>query len=83
MAKLYTLWDADTRNILTSARDYADVLRYVRDVVEEYGEAAADHWGMIWEDEDDEDAGGLVAEGSKLAWLALTVPLPERGKLAS
>lgn len=83
MARLYTVWDADTRNMLTSARDYADALCYVRDVVREHGAAVADRWGLLWEDDEDEETGGLIAEGKKLADLALHTPLPEREKLAS
>jgi hypothetical protein len=60
----------------------ADLL-YVPDVIREHGSSAVDRWALLWEDDEDELAGRLIAEGEKRIDIPLHTPLPERETLAS
>ena len=70
--KYYELWDSETGNLVTASASRAEVLAYVRRMMIAHGPGVVEPWGLLWDDDADERAGGLVAEGSALAALALT-----------
>lgn len=69
--RYYELWSNDTANLAADGETEAELLRYVRDMIAVYGEDVASAWGLLWADDEDETAGGLIAEGKDLIEMAV------------
>ena len=74
MARMYELWDADTRNLIACSADRADMLAYVREIVGESGPGATNGLCLMWSDADDPEAGEAIATEAELRTLALNQP---------
>ena len=62
--KYYEVWDQRSRNLLGSYGAEWEALALVRELEAE--SSPVDALALIWGDEDDEDLGGQIAEGSAL-----------------
>ena len=62
--RYFEIWDQRSRNLLGSYGAEWEALALVRDLESE--SAPVDALALIWGDEDDEDLGGQIAEGSAL-----------------
>lgn len=65
----YEIWDAASGNLLGSYRDEDDALALVRRIIAAEPSSAKD-LVLEWGDDEDEGAGGLLAEADRLAELA-------------
>lgn len=70
MATYYELWDAETRNLVATFETIEQAQGYLRGMLDEFGEAAVEHLGLLVEDDDDDSVGKLLAEGSALTRFA-------------
>lgn len=62
----YELWDKPSRNLLGSYGTHQKALALAARIIAT-DPPSADRLTLDWGDDDDEDAGGLLAEGTKLA----------------
>jgi hypothetical protein len=62
--RYYEIWDQRSRNLLGSYGAEWEALALVRELESE--SAPVDALALIWGDEDDEDLGDQIAEGSAL-----------------
>ena len=70
--KYYDVWNAETGNLVASYRSEAEALELVRATIHAYGIDSVSGWSLLWGDDMDDDAGGLIAEGAALADFAVT-----------
>ena len=68
--KYYELWDSETANLVAEADTLVELLTFVRDMIKKYDIAVATTWGLLWADDTDEEAGGLIARGPDLVKMA-------------
>lgn len=79
MTRHYQLWDTQTGNLMDTFTTQTEALVFVRDVVTAEDPSVVDGWALGWGD--DHGDGGAIAEGQRLAELALSVavaPPPSR-----
>ena len=62
--RFYEVWDRHSRNLLGSYGAEWEALALVREL--ESDAAPVDALALIWGDEDDDDLGGQIAEGTAL-----------------
>jgi hypothetical protein len=62
--RFYEVWDQRSRNLLGSYGAEWEALALVREL--EAGSGPVDALALLWGDEDDDDLGGQIAEGSAL-----------------
>ena len=80
----YELWDKTSRNLLGSYGTELEAIALAASIVAE-NPRSIDRLTLDWADDDDDDAGGLVAEGAQLAGLIRgdrPAPKPPAGRVA-
>ncbi len=73
--KYYDLWNAETGNLIASCRTQGEALGLVRETITLNDREAVGCWALIWGDDEDDEAGEMIADGAGLADLAsMAVP---------
>ena len=73
MSRHYQLWDTQTGNLMDTFTTQTQALTFVRDVVTAEGASVVEGWALGWGDE--QGNGAAIAQGRRLADLALSVPV--------
>jgi hypothetical protein len=76
------VWDARSGNLLGSYGAEAEALALVHDIAAQADAEVLPHLGLVWADDEDEEQGGLVAEGAALVERALAAA-PRRSPLSA
>ena len=65
--RVYELWNDETGNLLAYGEAEEILLETVRSMIAAHGRDAINEWSLVWSDDEDEEAGGILAEGEDLA----------------